>query len=200
MDIRVQDVSAFISTHVDATDTNAKIWQVQFLAHVFDKTEYTAQIFEIAPFTLQITLPENWSLVCPKNEGDANRGGAGGFSPVLIYEGDQLPGSICYNTFGVPQEGEYGIEHVAIYNQLMLGAHVNWNNEYQTVMESEAKCTATCKICIDDPETREEKFYPGILSYDKGLGVYVAIDFIAGEFVDEDMDVVTEVAKSIQIL
>ncbi|MDE7203671.1 MAG: M56 family metallopeptidase [Lachnospiraceae bacterium] len=200
VDIRIQDVSAFISTHVDATDTNAKIWQVQFPAHAFDKTEYNAQIFEIAPFTMQITLPENWSLVCPQNEEDANKGGAGGFSPVLIYEGDQLLGSICYNTFEVPQEGEYGIEHVAIYNQLMLGAHVNWNNEYQTVMESETKCTATCKIRIDDLDTREEKFYLGILSYDKELGVYVAIDFIAGEFGDEDMNVVTEVAKSIQIL
>lgn len=74
---------------------------------------------------------------------EAGQGGAGGFSPVLIYEGDKLLGSICYNMFEVPREGEYGIEHVEIYNQLMLGAHVNWNNEYRTVTESETHGTAT---------------------------------------------------------
>ena len=172
---------------------------MQFPAHNFGKTEYNAKIFGIDPFILQITLPENWSLVCPKDEGEAQEGGAGGFSPVLLYEGKRLVGSISYNTFEVPKEGEYGIEHVAIYNQLMLGAHVNWNNDYQPVTESESKCTATCKIRMDDMDTGEEKFYPAILSYDKELGVYIAVDFIAGAFGDEDAELVKEMAESILI-
>lgn len=198
VEIRTQDVAAFIGAQFDAGGTGAKanVYQVQFPAHEFDKTEYNVQIFEIEPFTLQITLPENWSVVCPQNEEEARLGGAGGFSPVLIYEGDQLLGSICYNTFEVPREGEYGIEYVAIYNQLMLGAHNNWNNEYQVVTESEAAGTATCKICVDDPETGEQKFYPGILSYDKELGVYIAIDFIAGEPGDETENIMSDIAES----
>lgn len=197
VEIRTQDVSDFIKAHLGAAGTEANVYQVQFPAHEFGKTEYNAQIFEIEPFTLQITLPENWTLVIPQGEEEAGLGGAGGFSPVLIYEGDKLLGSICYNTFEVPQEGEYGIEHVAIYNQLMLGAHVNWNNEYHPVTESETKCTATCKILIDDIDTGEEKSYPGILSYDKELGVYVAIDFIAGGLGDEAQDRIVEMAESV---
>lgn len=200
VDIREQDVAAFIGAHFDAASTKARVWQVQFPAHNFGKTEYNAKVFEIDPFNLQITLPENWSLVCPQDEDTAKEGGAGGFSPVLLYEGKRLVGSISYNTFEVPKEGEYGIEHVAIYNQLMLGAHVNWNNDYQPVIESEMKCTATCKIRIDDMDTGEEIFYPAILSYDKELGVYIAIDFIAGAFDDEDAEVVKKIAESILIL
>ncbi len=197
VEIRTQDVSDFIRSHLGTAGTEANTYQVQFPAHEFGKTEYNAQIFEIEPFTLQITLPEGWTLVIPQGEQEAEQGGAGGFSPVLIYEGDKLLGSICYNTFEIPQEGEYGIEHVAIYNQLMLGAHVNWNNEYQPVTESETTCTATCKILTDDIETGEEKTYLGILSYDKELGVYVAIDFIAGELGDEVQDRIVEMAESV---
>lgn len=199
VDIRTQDVPAFISAHLGAAgaEVNANAYQVQFPAHEFGKTEYNAQIFEIEPFTLQITLPENWTLVCPQSEEEAGQGGAGGFSPVLIYEDDKLLGSICYNIFEVPREGEYGIEHVAIYNQLMLGAHVNWNNEYRTVTESETHGTATCKISMEDLETGEEKLYSGILSYDKELGVYVAIDFIAGGLGDEAQDMIAEMAESV---
>lgn len=202
VEIRTQDVSAFIGAHLGARSAGvgANVYQVQFPAHEFDKTEYNMQIFEIEPFTLQIALPENWSVVCPQNEEEARLGGAGGFSPVLIYEGDQLLGSICYNTFEVPREGEYGIEYVAIYNQLMLGAHNNWNNEYQVVTESGTACTATCKICVDDPKTGEEKFYPGILSYDKELGVYIAIDFIAGELGDEAENIISDIAESSLLL
>ena len=206
VDIRTQDVSAFIGAHVEATDTKANVYHIQFPAHEFGKTEYNTQIFDIEPFTLQIALPKEWSVVCPQDEEEAEQGGAGGFSSVLLYEGDKLLGSICYNTFEVPQEGEYGIEYVAIYNQLMLGAHVNWNNEYQPVIESETTCTATCKIYIDDVETREEKYYPAILSYDKELGVYITIDFIAGGLEDKDEEqtvpeeIVLEIAESIIIL
>lgn len=197
VEIRTQDVSNFIGGHLGAVETEANVYQVQFPAHEFGKTEYNERIFEIEPFTLQITLPENWILVCPQSEQEADQGGAGGFSPVLIYEGDNLLGSICYNTFEVPREGEYGIEHVAIYNQLMLGAHVNWNNEYQPVTESETTCTATCRILVEDMQTGEEKYYPGILSYDKELGVYVAIDFIAGGLGEEAQDMVAKMAERI---
>lgn len=206
VDIRTQDVFAFISAHVNTADTGANVYHIQFPAHEFGKTEYNTQIFDIEPFTLQIALPKNWSVVCPQEEEEAEQGGAGGFSPVLIYEGDKLLGSICYNTFEVPQEGEYGIEYVAIYNQLMLGAHVNWNFDYQPVKESETTCTATCKIYIDNIETREEKYYPAILSYDKDLGVYIAIDFIASDSDDQDKeqavseDIVLQIAESIIIL
>ena len=55
----------------------------------------------------------------------------------------------------------------------------------------------TCKILTDDIETREEKTYLGILSYDKELGVYVAIDFIAGELGDEAQDRIVEMAQSV---
>ncbi len=199
VDIRTQDVSAFIGAHIEAVGTEAKVYHIQFPAHEFGKTEYSAQIFEIEPFTLQIALPKEWSVVCPQDEEEAEQGGAGGFSPVLIYEGDKFLGSICYNTFEVPQEGEYGIEYVAIYNQLMLGAHVNWNNEYQPIIESETICTATCEICIDDLETGEEKYYPAILSYDKDLKVYIAIDFIAGDLDDKDKDTILKIAESITI-
>lgn len=206
IDIRTQDVFAFIGAHVGTADTGTNVYHVQFPAHEFGKMEYNTRIFNIEPFTLQIALPKDWSVVCPQNEEEAEQGGAGGFSPVLIYEGDKLLGSICYNTFEVPQEGEYGIEYVAIYNQLMLGAHVNWNFDYQPVKESETTCTATCKICIEDIETREEKYYPAILSYDKDLKVYIAIDFIAGDLDDKDKeqtvpeDIVLEIAESIIIL
>lgn len=51
-----------------------------------------------------------------------------------------------------------------------------------------------------ESETGEQKFYPGILSYDKELGVYIAIDFIAGEPGDETENIMSDIAESILLL
>lgn len=146
---------------------------------------------------LGLTLPESWSLALPDADAEENRIA---FAAVLVYADGEPVGTISYSDFepyeNVPPEDYYR----AVYNQLMLGSMVNWDNEYTPVVETENACTATVQIYHregygDGYASGLEWYSPGILSYNKELLRYIAIG-LAENTTNEQ---VLEIAKSLTL-
>ncbi len=146
---------------------------------------------------LCLTLPSNWSLALPDADAEENRIA---FAAVLVYADGEPVGTISYCDFepyeDVPPENYYR----AVYNQLMLGSMVNWDNEYTPVVETENACTATVQIYHregygDGYASGLEWYSPGILSYNKELLRYVAIGLAENTTNDQ----VLEIAKSLTL-
>ena len=74
-----------------------------------------------------------------------------------------------------------------VYNQLMLGSGVNWDNDYTVLSDDGTACTASCQVYLRDPVTGAESYVPGLLSYRTDLLVYVAIQFQPGAVTQEEL-------------
>ena len=83
-----------------------------------------------------------------------------------------------------------------VYNQLMLGSTLSWDNDYRVVRELEAGAVATVQI-MEQREDRSTALRPGILAYDRDQLVYVAIDLENGRLSSQE---VLELAASLEIL
>ena len=118
------------------------------------------------------------------------------FRSLWLYQGEEYAGSIGYNTFeiypDVPEETFYRM----VYNQLMLGSTLSWDNDYRVVRELEAGAVATVQI-MEQREDRSTALRPGILAYDRDQLVYVAIDLENGRLSSQE---VLELAASLEIL
>lgn len=167
-----------------------KTAQVTFPAYEDNRTEYNAKIFDVSPFTLSIDLPSGWSIQSPGNQTVPDVGP--GFSPVNIMDGDKAVGSIDYNIFELYEDTTPDNFYRSVYNQLMLGSVVNWDNDYTPVKEDGTSCCATCKVYVRNPETNAETYYPAILAYNKDLLVYVNIAFEEGAVDEETLSAIAE--------
>lgn len=174
---------------------------VTFPAYQEGKTAYNAKIYETKPFELHMALPDGWSVRQPQDKTPS----MSGFTPMEIYSGKEQAGVVSFNVFeqmeGVPEDRFYRM----VYNQLMLGATVNWDNGYTPVAGTDTACTATCQVMRKDngpewagrmPDAPVHRS-PGILSYDEKLLVYIAMDFQAGSVTDEQL---RTVARSIRLI
>lgn len=183
-------ISVLLAVCLSGCQSKPKTTQVIFPAYEDNRTEYNTKIFDISPFTLNIDLPSGWSIQNPGGELLPDVGG--GFSPVDILNGDKTVGSIDYNVFelyeGTTDENFYR----SVYNQLMLGSVVSWDNDYSPVKEDETSCTATCKVSVRDPETDSTTYYPAILAYNKDLLVYVNIAFDENAVDEETLSAMAE--------
>ena len=157
--------------------------KIIFPAHEMDKTEYNAQIFETPKFTAGFDLPAFWTTGIPQ-EGE-KRFSDLLWSPVNIYdENGEAAGTVAFNTFIVYDDTTEENFHRMVYNQLMLGSVINWEEEYVPVKTDSNGEIAVVRIRDLDLETEEPIFYPAILAYDLDLLVYIGIQF--------DVDAVTE--------
>ncbi len=173
-------------------------WQaVTFPANDIGKTQYSGKVFDIAPFTLELLLPDGWTLKTPEAEGDA---AWGLFSTVGIYQGEVRIGSMGCNTFQLYEDA--GDNPRAVYSQIMTGSVVSWEEDYTPVVQSEAACTATCRIRRQVPKdgqamaAAKTQYSRGILSYDKNLLVYVGIQLEEGVIADKSL---WAIAKSVKL-
>lgn len=154
-------------------------------------------------FQLTLELPSDWTL--RPDEGDALLFGAP-FGLVNIYHGGERVATISYCDYddpagyANPDQPNY---RRAVYNQLMLGGHVSWDNDYTPVVQTETTCTATCQVMHQGTENwagqlpeAPESYTPGILSYNAKLLRYVAVAFTEGAATDEQ---VLAVARSIRL-
>ena len=146
-----------------------------------DKTQYNATIYNVEPFQVSLELPEKWGLKERINTAEFNTGVAlsGMWSILDIVNADQeVVGAIGYNTY----EEYEGAEDVpqAIYNQIALGNdyHFDVRDSYTVMKENEYGNTAIVDVyysaSINDGK---EKINKGIVSYNKDLLVYVAMEF-----------------------
>lgn len=153
---------------------------VTFPAYQDGREDYNAVIYDTTPFRVTLDLPEGWSVRVPPVE---ERRASYGFTPLWLYQGEEYAGSIGFNTFelypDVPPENFYRM----VYNQLMLGSGVNWDNDYKVASQWESGCSATVQIMerlgeggADSPVSMR----PGVLACDRDRLVYVAIDLQNG--------------------
>lgn len=168
------------------------VQSIQFPAYQDGKEAYNAAIYDVPPFKVEVSLPEGWVQKLPD---DNLRTPTFGFTPVYLFDGEKLEATAAYNTFQLYEDTTDENFYRSVYNQLMLGAHYNWNYEYTPVREDGRFCAATCKVLITDSETGEERYVPGVLAYDKERLVYVAIQFEEGAVTEEEL---RELAESIK--
>ncbi len=160
---------------------------VSFPAYLDNRTEYNSYVFDVLPFELSISLPEDWRISIPEGEERT-----GGFSRVDITDvyGNDL-GDIDFFVY----EPQPDMPYVGIYNQIMLNSMVSWDNEYTPVKQEEGFTSATCFIRSDDPEYSQMNDC-GILAHSDELGAYVQIS-IDSEIVEPELH--TAIAKSVEL-
>ncbi len=165
---------------------------IRFPAYQDGRADYNAAVYDIAPFRAALTLPEGWSVRMPPAE---ERRTSYAFTPLYLYQGEEYAGSIAYNTFevypDVPPENFYRM----VYNQLMLGSVVNWDNDYTVVRQWPSGCSATVQVM--EQEAAGAVYHPGILAYDRDLLVYVAIELEEGRLSRQE---IWELAESLELL
>lgn len=177
--------------------TGSQLGTITFPAYQDGRKDYNAAVYDIEPFKVALALPEDWSVRVPPEE---ERGPSFGFTPLWLYQGEEYAGSIQYNTFeiypDVPADGFYRM----VYNQLMLGSGVNWDNDYTVVGETDTGTVATVMIMErqgDGSAASPTELRPGILAYDRDRLVYVAIDLQNGRLSSQE---VFELASSLEFL
>lgn len=168
---------------------------VDYLAYQDGSTENSGGA---TPFTMRLSLPDGWTVRKPEKEEQT--------IPLMameIYNDDTVIGSVGYMTFEISPGTNEENFHRMIYNQLMLGSVINWDNDYTPVTMTETACTATCQVMVKYPKEgqsmaeAEEVFTPAILSYEEKLLVYIGMSFEQGAVTDEQLAVI---AKSIRLL
>lgn len=172
--------------------------KVTFPAHDFGRTEYNSKILDVTPFELKVDLPKGWSIHIPQSKDEYT----GGFASVDIMQNGKAIGSIDYDIY---PSGKYDNDpngeidetqsnaYVQIYNQIMLGSGVNWNNDYKEVNKIGDTIASTCRIMVRD--VPEDEYQHGILARNKPLGVYVKIAVDASV----SSDTIEYIAKTIEI-
>lgn len=179
-----------------------KTLECTFPASERGKTEYSAKIFDIEPFTVSANFPEDWTIkVIPEEgieaDGDFSFHGLG-FSPVLLMSGDTVVGRMDYMTFDLDNyEGSMdNIPHRAVYNWIMLGNVISWDGGYTEYLKFRNVCSARTRIYVKDLDESE---YPhGILAYrilpGEDHGVYISIEFVD---VNIDEEILNNIVTSI---
>lgn len=153
---------------------------------------------------LGLSLPAGWSL---------QTGGEGlplgfPFGQVNLLDGSgSLAGTLSYTQcddltgYATPGEERF---RVALFNELMLGSLVNWNNDYTPVTQTQTNGVATCRLWWRDSGEEwagrmaeaPEHYAPGILAYDTTLGRSFAVQFTENALTDAQL---RQLAESISI-
>lgn len=107
---------------------------------------------------------------------------------------DKYVCSISYNTFTSNKNTNEENFYRYVYNQLMLGSIVTWDNNYTVVKKDDNSSTATCDVTVNSQQAKFE--FPGILSYDISVLTYIMISFENCE-VDVTQKTINDIAKSI---
>lgn len=187
--------AAVIASAALLTGAVFSIFRVNFPNSLANRTEYSAVIYDIEPFKMSIELPAGCDIV--KSE-DAQ----GGWSPMDIRLNGETVGTADYNIFEIYD----GISrsdpnfYRMVYNQLMLSAQANWNNDYTVVRQDDASENAVTKIGIvsgfGSGSPGDITYQPGILAFNTDLCVYVNISLESGVFSDEQIE---SIARSIDL-
>ncbi|ADY55302.1 hypothetical protein Sgly_0961 [Syntrophobotulus glycolicus DSM 8271] len=185
-------ILVFILSGCKAAETSEGITTITFPSDNTGKTEFNASIYEVGPFTLSLKMPSDWSIesVAP-NEGFT-------FLPVfsksyILNENDEYVGVVGYNTYEVYEGAEE--DPRAIYNEIALGNdyHFDVRDSYNVIKETPAGSAAVVDVyysgSINDGVEKQNK---GIVSYNKDLLVYVAMEFYRDKITHEQANMIAE--------
>lgn len=172
--------------NIDQTDMSVRARQtvVTFPASDEGKTEFNAAIYEIEPFNLSIELPDGWML--RGWEPDKGFDFLPLFSKLLVLDGNgECLGVIGYTTYE-PYEGAEDNPQ-AIYGHIALGNDYQFDvrNNYRVVSETDSGTTAIVDVYYSASiNSGAEKLNKGIVSYNKDLLVYIAMELDGGRVSD----------------
>lgn len=160
--------------------------QIRFPAGNDKETEYNQDILRIDTFTLRLNLPDGWSIL-PKEDEEYELMSC--FSIHYFYnEKGEYAGKIGYNVMPSGLDGDSFIP-AAIYNQIALGNDYRFDvrEEYEVVKSSAESETALTEVYYSASVTDDhsEKINKGIVMYDLGQNVYIAVEFEDGALSDE---------------
>lgn len=169
------------------------------------RTEANKEVFDIPPFETKITLPEAWTIRPMKDNPNGKYVILGLWNHLGIYnEQGKLVGSIGYNKYKEYEGAEEAPQ--AIYCGIAIGNHYMFDayNAYQKVMKTDGGYTATTKVYISRIMAEQlgyEGDYDeiqnlGILSYDKNMLVYVAVELDSTALGEDEL---LEIARSITL-
>ena len=124
-------------------------------------------------------------------------------TPVYLYKDDALMAICGYNQFESIDENEIPQEdyYKAVYSGIRLGSLYRWD-DYQPIVTSEYMETALANVYIEQTDGMTAAaasptiVMPGILSYNKQLQVYVAVQFLSDTVTNEEQETI---AKSIHL-
>lgn len=178
----------------DSIDYHREGTLIEFPAYQEGKNDYNSRIYDITPFSLDITFP--WERYVEEPE-EKNVGAP--WTPVLIYNsaGEQI-GTIGYGIFeDVPELGQDEI-YKAAFRELRLSSRVLWLQDYTPVRTDEFCQTATSKTLVSDAYTNPDDYrgntpeadfteYPTATVFDRNMGVWAVAVFAPGSITDEDL-------------
>lgn len=200
-------IVAVVAIGLIANPKKEDISVLSFPTNQNGKKDYNAHIYEIEPFALKLKLPKKWRIQKTEEEEAATLPYTDGFTPINLYEGDVLKATVSYNVFDVNSEEELSQSDYfkAVYLTMRLGSMCRWD-PYTPIKTTDTTETAIAVVTYLDPDEIDN--YPGampsvsqvevsgILSYDKEMGVYIAIQFAENAVSDQQ---VKEIAESVSL-
>lgn len=201
-----------ISSSTDTPEPEAKEGyqkvSVLFPAYEEGRTEYNGHIFDTPPFSAQLELPETWEVRRPD---PLPVDGSWLWTPMDIYENDQLVGKIAFNRYTEPEEGSLPPQeeyYKVVYSELRLPRMETWE-PYTPVRTDENGESGIASVVYVDPDfiqenpgasmaAAPEQKTKGILCYNKDMAAYVALRIDGSYQIDEET--LTAVAQSLQLV
>ena len=177
-------------------------YKITFPANDTAKTRFNAHIYEIEPFGLSFELPDGWTMNEQKPI-NLTFDLLTVWSKLYIYNANgDYAGIIGYNIYELYEGAED--EPMAIYGQIALGNnyHFDVRESYNIVKESDYGKTAVCDVYYSASinggfENGTEIFNKGIVSYNKDLLVYIAIELENSAVSDDEW---IAIAKSVEFI
>jgi len=173
------------------------ITQIVFPAYQEGRDEWNAAIYDTAPFTVGMRLPDGWQLTQPPTPGGSP------WTPMdILDENGAWMGSIGFGQFEAVEDLPAAEFYKAAFSELRLGSLIRWCNEYVPVRVTETQESAVSLCYINgsygnspvdaglqaaDPAAAGEQAYPCVTLYDRTLGVYTALRFAPNILSDEQL-------------
>lgn len=178
------------------------------------ETPYNGSIYNVAPFTVTLALPEGFAFQVPADASEVEAAVEDStlWGKVPILQGGRQVGALLYNVYE-PLPPEEATENPrAVYSTIMVPNHMGWDFEYTEVSRTATASSATCLAGFHSPvlpapadpatylwedggEQGWDMWYKkGVLSHEDTLGVYIAMYFDYNAVTDEQL---TAIAQSI---
>lgn len=172
---------------------------VTFPAYQDGRSEYNAVIYDAAPFTARLRLPEGWTLALPETRGPSLP-----WTPVNICNTDgDVVGSIGFGLFEDVPELPTEEFYKAALAELRLSSQAVWCANYTPVRTSAQQETATGLYEVSDALLHPESYegntaaapmtaYPSVTVWDRTLLAYAALQLAPGAVSDAQLTAIAE--------
>lgn len=202
---RAIDLLALVDAALTApeADGNWELHQVVLPSSLLEKNSYNAEIFEIAPFAVNLYLPAGWTVreaASMRQEGEEIFPTVDGLFSVqcILDETGRPVGSLGYNLAPVYEEATDN--PMALFAGITMAKH--WFDVADTfvpVAEGGGLLVAMTRVVQEDSpnEGGGATYNHGILLRDEKFGVYAAIELDSGALTEQQtLDIAVRLSLS----